>query len=109
MRTDSTLLSKMALGAAKKIVGESFGPEYVKTRQYATRSKGAQEAHEAIRPTFMEQTKIEGSAAEKKLYELIWKRTLASQMADAEVDKTQIAIQNSHTANIFTATEGNRF
>ncbi|MDD5314017.1 MAG: type I DNA topoisomerase, partial [Bacteroidales bacterium] len=104
MRTDSTLLSKMALGAAKKIVGESFGPEYVKTRQYATRSKGAQEAHEAIRPTFMEQTKIEGSAAEKKLYELIWKRTLASQMADAEVDKTQIAIQNSHSANIFTAT-----
>ena len=104
MRTDSTLLSKMALGAAKKIIGESFGPEYVKTRQYATRSKGAQEAHEAIRPTFMEQTKTEGSAAEKKLYELIWKRTLASQMADAEVDKTQIAIQNSHSANIFTAT-----
>ncbi|HPV87733.1 MAG TPA: type I DNA topoisomerase [Bacteroidales bacterium] len=104
MRTDSTQLSKLALASIKKVITGSFGPEYSKTRQYATRTKGAQEAHEAIRPTFMEQTSIEGTALEKKLYELIWKRTLASQMADAQVDKTQITITSGKTSGFFTAT-----
>jgi len=104
MRTDSTQLSKMALASAKKIISESFGAQYSKTRQYATRSKGAQEAHEAIRPTFMEETKIEGTATEKKLYELIWKRAIASQMADAQIDKTQVKIGSGKIAKNFLAT-----
>ena len=104
MRTDSTQLSKMALASAKKIITDSYGESYSKTRQYTARSKGAQEAHEAIRPTFMEQTKIEGNAAEKKLYDLIWKRTLASQMADALVDKTQIFLDNGKPSHVFVAT-----
>ena len=85
MRTDSTNLSSLALGTAKKYITEHFGAEYQKTRQFKTRSKGAQEAHEAIRPTFIENTSIEGTAQEKKLYDLIWKRTVASQMSDAKV------------------------
>ncbi len=90
MRTDSTNLSSLALGTSKKFICENFGEEYSKTRQYKTKSKGAQEAHEAIRPTYIENTSIEGTAQEQRLYELIWKRTVASQMADAKVMKTDI-------------------
>ena len=90
MRTDSTNLSTLALGTSKQFITEQFGAEYSKTRQYKTKSKGAQEAHEAIRPTYIENTSIEGTAQEKRLYELIWKRTVASQMADAKVMRTDI-------------------
>lgn len=90
MRTDSTNLSSLALGTAKKFICENFGEEYSKPRQYKTKTKGAQEAHEAIRPTYIENTDIPGTPQEKKLYELIWKRTVASQMADASVLRTTI-------------------
>lgn len=90
MRTDSTNLSSLAIGTAKKYICENFGEQYSRTRQYKTRSKGAQEAHEAIRPTFIENTVIPGTVQEKRLYELIWKRTVASQMADAQVVRTSI-------------------
>ncbi len=92
MRTDSVNLSKLCLGASKQVIAEQMGKEYVKTRQYQTSSKGAQEAHEAIRPTYMDQSQIEGTQQERKLYDLIWKRTIASQMADAEIEKTQVVI-----------------
>ena len=92
MRTDSTNLSSLALGTARKFIIENFGEEYSKTRQFKTHSKGAQEAHEAIRPTFIENTEIEGTAQEQKLYNLIWKRTVASQMADAKVLNTTLKI-----------------
>lgn len=104
MRTDSTQLSSLALGTAKKIITETYGSQYSKTRQYATRSKTAQEAHEAIRPTFLETEEIKGSAAEKKLYDLIRKRTLASQMADALIDKTQITIKTDRSPHLYIAT-----
>ena len=99
MRTDSVNLSKLCLGASKEEIVRLYGSEYSKTRQYHTSSKGAQEAHEAIRPTYMDRTEIEGSAQEKRLYELIWKRTVASQMADAEIEKTTvtIAVKNQET------------
>ena len=90
MRTDSTNLSSLAIGTAKKYICENFGEQYSRTRQYKTKAKGAQEAHEAIRPTFIENTEIPGTVQEKKLYELIWKRTVASQMADAQVVRTSI-------------------
>ena len=92
MRTDSTNLSSLALGTAKAFIVENFGKEYSHTRQYRTKSKGAQEAHEAIRPTYIDQTAIEGTAQEKKLYELIWKRTVASQMSESRVMNTAIRI-----------------
>ena len=92
MRTDSTNLSALALGTAKKFICENFGEEYSKTRNKWGKSKGAQEAHEAIRPTYIENTSIEGTAQEKKLYELIWKRTVASQMADAKLLRTDIKV-----------------
>ncbi|MBQ9193317.1 MAG: type I DNA topoisomerase [Bacteroidales bacterium] len=92
MRTDSVNLSNLALGTAKKFILEQFGEEYSHTRQYRTKTKGAQEAHEAIRPTFIEDTAIEGTAQEKKLYELIWKRTVASQMSESRVMNTSIRI-----------------
>ena len=92
MRTDSTNLSTLALGTAKKYISENFGDEYSKPRQYKTKSKGAQEAHEAIRPTYIEHTEIQGTPQEQKLYELIWKRTVASQMADAKVMRTDIKV-----------------
>jgi DNA topoisomerase-1 len=104
MRTDSTNLSSLALGAAHKAIEGIFGAKYCKTRQYATKSKGAQEAHEAIRPTYMENTGIEGSAQEKKLYDLIWKRTIASQMADAQLEKTTVDITVSTAPQLFQAT-----
>ena len=98
MRTDSVNLSKLCLGASKKVIAEQMGEQYVKTRQYHTSSKGAQEAHEAIRPTYMDNQHIEGNQQERRLYDLIWKRTIASQMADAELERTQvtISIENPH-------------
>ena len=92
MRTDSTNLSALALGTAKQFILDNFGPDYSHPRQYKTHSKGAQEAHEAIRPTFIANTEIEGTAQEKKLYELIWKRTVASQMSEAKVLGTSIRV-----------------
>ena len=95
MRTDSVNLSKLCLGASKEEITKLYGAEYSKVRQYQTNSKGAQEAHEAIRPTYMEQATIEGTSQEKRLYDLIWKRTVASQMADADIEKTTVEIQIS--------------
>ena len=92
MRTDSTNLSDLALGTAKKFICENFGPEYSKVRNKWGKVKGAQEAHEAIRPTYIENTSIPGTQQEQKLYELIWKRTVASQMADAKLIKTDIKV-----------------
>ncbi len=92
MRTDSTNLSALALGTAKKFICENFGETYSKTRNKWGKAKGAQEAHEAIRPTYIENTSIEGTPQEKKLYELIWKRTVASQMSDAKVLRTDIKV-----------------
>ena len=92
MRTDSTNLSSLAINTAKQFICENFGEEYSKVRQYKTSSKGAQEAHEAIRPTYIQNTDIEGTPQEKRLYELIWKRTVASQMADARILKTDIKV-----------------
>lgn len=104
MRTDSVNLSKVALNSSKKVIDNLFGPEYSKTRQYSTKSKGAQEAHEAIRPTYIENRDIEAGAQEKKLYSLIWKRTVASQMSDAILEKTQINIQTKEIEYPFVAT-----
>ena len=104
MRTDSVTLSKLALGMAKKEITENFGAEYVKTRQYQTKTKGAQEAHEAIRPTYLDQHTIKGTADERKLYELIWKRTIASQMADAQLERTNVNIGISTNDKQFVAT-----
>ena len=93
MRTDSVNLSGLAISAAKEEITKTYGEEYSKVRQYHTSSKGAQEAHEAIRPTYMNQPTIEGTAQERRLYDLIWKRTAACQMADAEIEKTTVAIK----------------
>jgi len=92
MRTDSVNLSSLCINASKEEITRLYGAEYSKVRQYHTSSKGAQEAHEAIRPTYMENTSIEGTSQEKRLYDLIWKRTAASQMADAEIEKTTVEI-----------------
>ena len=94
MRTDSTNLSSLAINTAKQFICNNFGEEYSKVRQYKTKAKGAQEAHEAIRPTYIENTSIEGTPQEQKLYELIWKRTVASQMADARILKTDIKVSS---------------
>ena len=104
MRTDSVNLSSLCLNSCKKVITESIGEKYLKTRQYSTNSKGAQEAHEAIRPTYMENKTIEGTQTEKRLYELIWKRTIASQMADAQVEKTTVNIAISDHKESFIAT-----
>ena len=104
MRTDSTNLSQLALDNAKKKILDSFGEKYLKIRQYKTKVKGAQEAHEAIRPTYLEREEIEGTPQEQKLYNLIWKRTLASQMSDAELEKTTVNISISNLKEYFTAT-----
>ena len=96
MRTDSVNLSALCINASKEEITKLYGAEYSKVRQYHTSSKGAQEAHEAIRPTYMEKTEIEGTQQERKLYELIWKRTAASQMADAEIEKTTVTISIEH-------------
>ena len=94
MRTDSTNLSALALNTSRDFIVRNFGEKYSKTRQYHTKSKGAQEAHEAIRPTYIENTSIDGTPQEQKLYNLIWKRTIASQMADAALKNTNIKIVN---------------
>ncbi|MDR1737759.1 MAG: type I DNA topoisomerase [Candidatus Symbiothrix sp.] len=92
MRTDSLNLSALALNTAKQVIQTEYGDKYIKIRQYHTKTKGAQEAHEAIRPTYLNNQKIKGTAIEQRLYELIWKRTVASQMADAELERTTVNI-----------------
>lgn len=104
MRTDSVNLSALALNTAKTEIVQQYGENYLKIRKYTTRSKGAQEAHEAIRPTYMSEREVDGTAQEKRLYELIWKRTLASQMADAELEKTVATIDASEVEGKFIAT-----
>ncbi|HOX73719.1 MAG TPA: type I DNA topoisomerase [Bacteroidales bacterium] len=104
MRTDSTNLSKLALAKSREVIVSLFGEKYSKTRQYVTRSKGAQEAHEAIRPAYPDNSEIQGNQNEKKLYDLIWKRTIASQMADAIVEKTTISINMNNSPVTFNAT-----
>lgn len=104
MRTDSTNLSGLAIGAAKDMIVHEFGERYHKTRQYTTKSKGAQEAHEAIRPTYMDQKSAGATPQERRLYELIWRRTVASQMADAALERTTVKIQISSHSEIFVAT-----
>lgn len=103
MRTDSVNLSALCTEASQQIVTSLYGDNYSRPRQYHTSSKGAQEAHEAIRPTYMDRTEITGTPQEKRLYELIWKRTAASQMADAELEKTTISIAMSGTPELFVA------
>ncbi|NQU88421.1 MAG: type I DNA topoisomerase, partial [Mariniphaga sp.] len=104
MRTDSVNLSNLALNTAKKKITEMLGEKYVKTRKYKTKSKSAQEAHEAIRPSYIDQEIVDGSAQEKKLYDLIWKRTIASQMQDAILERTTITINISAATEKFLAT-----
>lgn len=105
MRTDSVNLSSLAINTSREAILELMKDEkYVKTRQFATKTKGAQEAHEAIRPTYMDKQHIEGNPQERRLYDLIWKRTIASQMADAEVEKTTVSISISSCENHFIAT-----
>ena len=93
MRTDSVNLSSLCLNTSKEEIVKMWGAEYSHPRQYHTNAKGAQEAHEAIRPTYMSNQAIEGTAQERRLYDLIWKRTAASQMADAQIEKTQVTIE----------------
>ncbi|MBU0488223.1 MAG: type I DNA topoisomerase [Bacteroidetes bacterium] len=101
MRTDSVSLSDLALGVSKSEIQSQFGPEYYKFRKYATKTKGAQEAHEAIRPTYLNHSSVDGDAAQKKLYDLIWKRTIASQMSDAEIERTTVSIDVSGSEHKF--------
>lgn len=103
MRTDSVNLSGLAINAAKQKIVSSLGEKYHQVRQYKTKTKGAQEAHEAIRPAYLDQEEISGTNQEKKLYELIWKRTIASQMSDAELEKTTVTIDISNSAEKFIA------
>jgi DNA topoisomerase-1 len=103
MRTDSVNLSGLCINASKEEIKKVYGEEYSKPRQYHTSSKGAQEAHEAIRPTYMDVTEIEGTLQERRLYELIWKRTIASQMADAELEKTTVDIKLGNQQPTFVA------
>jgi DNA topoisomerase-1 len=103
MRTDSVHLSSLAINTAKVEITKEYGSEYVKSRQYRTKSKGAQEAHEAIRPTFLNKRTVSGSQQERKLYELIWKRTIASQMSEALLEKTTVTIKISNSENKFIA------
>ena len=103
MRTDSTNLSTLALGTSKKYIIENFGESYSRSRQFKTKSKGAQEAHEAIRPTYIENTSIEGTPDENKLYSLIWKRTVASQMADSKELRTTLKIGSASRKEKFSA------
>ena len=104
MRTDSVNLSELAIAACKEVVYGLMGEKYYRARRYETHTKGAQEAHEAIRPTYMDQQTIEGTPMEKRLYTLIWKRTVASQMAEAEIEKTTATIGISNRTEKFTAT-----
>ena len=103
MRTDSVNLSTLALATSKEVIGEQYGAEYVRTRQYRTKSKGAQEAHEAIRPTYMNVLNAGTTRDEQRLYELIWKRTIASQMAEAKGEKTTIEVSVHGSKYAFVA------
>ena len=103
MRTDSVNLSDLAINAAKEEIGKLYGAEYAKTRKYSSKSKGAQEAHEAIRPTYMDKKEVKGDAAHQRLYDLIWKRTIASQMADAKLERTTVNINVSSSDIGFVA------
>ncbi len=103
MRTDSVNLSNLALSMAREEITRAFGENYVKTRNYTTKSKGAQEAHEAIRPTYLNSPEIKGTADQRKLYDLIWKRTIASQMSDAQLEKTTVNINGSGIRENFVA------
>jgi DNA topoisomerase-1 len=103
MRTDSVNLSSLCINASKVEITNLYGSEYSKVRQYHTNAKGAQEAHEAIRPTYMNAATIDGTAQEKRLYDLIWKRTIASQMADAQLEKTNVEISISNSDERFVA------
>jgi DNA topoisomerase I len=103
MRTDSVNLSETAMTQARNAINSFFGAKYHHPRQYKTKSKGAQEAHEAIRPTYIENQNVDGERNEQRLYELIWKRTIASQMADAELEKTTATITISTTSEHFIA------
>lgn len=104
MRTDSVNLSGLAINTAKQKILDLHGEDYLKIRKYQTKSKGAQEAHEAIRPTYMNNETVDGSNQEQRLYELIWKRTIASQMADAKLEKTTVNISVSSAPEKFVAT-----
>lgn len=104
MRTDSVNLSKLCIAASKEEIVKNWGEEYSNPRNFQTKAKGAQEAHEAIRPTYMSEMQIEGTSQEKRLYDLIWKRTAASQMAEAQIEKTTVTINVSGTTEKFVAT-----
>ncbi len=104
MRTDSTNLSQDALGAAKNAIEDAFGPQFHKSRQYSTKNESAQEAHEAIRPTDFSKSTVSGERNEQRLYELIWKRAIASQMADAELERTTITVAISNSPQQLVAT-----
>ena len=103
MRTDSMNLSEDAIKSACGFIESNYGSEYFKSRKFAAKSKGAQEAHEAIRPTDLTNTKVEGERNHQRLYELIWKRTIASQMADAQLERTSVEITVSNSSQQFTA------
>lgn len=103
MRTDSVNLSDLALSMAKKEIVEHYGDNYHRSRKYSTKTKGAQEAHEAIRPSYFERHTIEGTPDEQKLYSLIWKRAVASQMSDAKLERTTVNIAISTTPEYFVA------
>jgi len=112
MRTDSTNLSDLALNSIAAMIRKEMGEKFLKIRHYHTHSKGAQEAHEAIRPTYMANRTIDGTAQERKLYELIWKRAVASQMADAEIEKTTVDVRIASTSaaeNIVFADDDDSF
>ena len=104
MRTDSVNLSQLAMDAARDTISSMYGKQYSHPRQYRTKSANAQEAHEAIRPSYMQNSSVDGDSGEKRLYELIWKRTVASQMADAQLERTVVTINNNQTVDLFTAT-----
>ncbi|MCA1746888.1 MAG: DNA topoisomerase I, partial [Bacteroidales bacterium] len=104
MRTDSVNLSDLAIATASAEIKSLFGDKYLKVRKYATKSKGAQEAHEAIRPTYISNRSINGGNQEQRLYELIWKRTIASQMSDAQLERTTVKIDVSTADEHFVAT-----
>jgi len=106
MRTDSVHLSDLAIATAKQEIEKSFGKEYSKVRQFTTSSKGAQEAHEAIRPTYMNNANVSNNYDEQRLYELIWKRTLASQMSDAILEKTNVSIAVSNVSDAYFIARG---
>lgn len=103
MRTDSVNLSSLALAASRKVITDLYGKEYYNGHQYTTKSKGAQEAHEAIRPTYVDVRDVNGTLQERRLYDLIWKRTVASQMADAEIERTTVTVEMNDSDDKFYA------